>query len=551
LVSSDITITVLDVNEMGVSTITDTNLDANSIMENSASGALVGFTAAANDSDISDSVSYSFQSNNELFAIDPNTGEISVKPTAVIDYEQEKSHTVVVQATSTDGSISTQSIDIAVEDENDNAPSITTVQQLSIPEDASTGESLHTINASDVDTVGTLQNWTIVSGNTAGIFSIDPLTGEITVSDSAALDYEQIQQYTLQVQVSDGIQSATQTVDIEVIDVNEPPVINTIQHTSIAGYTGDIGSIDVVDPETAAITSITIVGGTGQTAFEFGQGDQLVQTASMAAGVYTLDVIVTDAGGVSTEATLEIRVIANDGIPQLGGAEPTTTAITETTATTTTVENEPEPEVVVTQEEETEDVPEQATAITTPAAETEAEPQVGGLVGSSKSFEESLSIADARFDGSQATHEVEHHISDNSDRPRQTTGGKTIVNASATAIEVLIQNSENLMQGFDIDLDSINISTTITPALLNAISDMNSDVNSAAQKNEIELELAIKAGTVVSVTLTVGVITWLMQTGAFLTTALSTAPLWRSLDPIPVLISSDNNKDDDMEQFDD
>gem|GEM_PF-6924924 len=509
---------------------------------------MTGVSANATDTDLNDSVSYELTQNaNGLFTINRLTGEISVSPNASIDYEQSQSHELEILATSSDGTTSLQVMTIAVNDVNDNAPVIAPAQSFEVRENAASGVSLTTLVATDSDSVGSLQNWAIVGGNAAGIFTINPVTGEITTSNTTTLDFEQTQQHTLQVQVSDGVQSATQTVNARVVNVNEAPSISAIQHSSVAGYTGSIGSLNVTDPDTSAITSYEIVGGTGQASFAFGQGDQIVQTQGLSPGAYTLDVIVTDAGGLSAEATININVIASDGIPQIGASEldNLTGAITNTTPTTTT-SAEPEPESMPSTEASE---PEPETTTQTLTSE-EAVAEENTIIGSAANSTEALFIVDSRFVGSQAANESQLHIRDNNEHTRQTTGGKSLVSTTSLAMEVLIQDTESLMKNFDLELDSLNISTTLTPALLNAISDMSSDVNNASQKDEIQLELAIKAGTVVSVTLTVGFITWLMQTGAFLTTALSTAPLWRSLDPIPVLMSSDED-DDDMEQFDD
>ena len=557
-VSKDVQITLTDVNEFGITNVIDSNANVNTLLENSTTGTLAGITASANDADISDSVTYSLlQSSNGLFAIEPSTGEVTLSPGATLDYEQTQNHTLVVQAASSDGTTSTQSFDIAVGDINDNAPVITAGQTLTIIENAPAGQVIDSVAASDVDNVGTLQNWAIVGGNDSGIFAINPLTGELSVNDPTALNFEQTQEYELLVQVSDGLQTATQTLNVAVLDINEPPVINNTQHTSVEGFTGEIGSIEAVDPDTGEITTFMIVGGTGQAAFEFGEGDQIVQTASIPPGVYTLDVIVTDASGTSTEATLEIRVFASDEMPELAGALPIsfTSGINVTTPTTSN-ENQSETDFMVTQEV-SDNMPELASE--TSATETEEtddtaetdETKETSIAESSTNLGPADSISDSRFQGSQARQEVRVNVTDRSEELRNLNTNNTVIRASAARLDILLQVSDNLVQGFNIDFDTVDFNSTLTPALLSAISDIKSDVDSAAKKNEIKLELAIKTGAIVSVTLTVGLITWLTQTGAFLTTALSTAPLWRSLDPIPVLISSydDEEEDEDMERI--
>ena len=117
--SETITVNVNDEDEFDVSAITDTDGTANSVAENSTIGTSVGITAFASDEDGSNNgITYSLSDDaGGLFAIDPNTGEVTVAGT--IDYETATSQTIEVTATSDDGSTSTQSFTINVTDEDE------------------------------------------------------------------------------------------------------------------------------------------------------------------------------------------------------------------------------------------------------------------------------------------------------------------------------------------------------------------------------------------------------------------------------------------------
>src|SRR4030095_13814797 len=122
-----------------------------------------------------------------------------------------------------------QSVDIDIGDENDTAPAGIAGQVFTVAENAANGASLGTTVATDVDTVGTLQGWTIVSGNSDGIFAIDSVTGELTVTDNSNLDFETTTDYALGIKVEDGVNaSSIQTITILVGDVNESPSIGAI-----------------------------------------------------------------------------------------------------------------------------------------------------------------------------------------------------------------------------------------------------------------------------------------------------------------------------------
>ena len=226
------TITIGDVDEFDVGAVTDVDATANAVDENAGVGTVVGITASARDADATNNtITYSLDDDaGGRFAIDSVTGVVTV--VGGLDFESNSSLNVLVHATSADGSGATQWLTIAVRDLNDNAPVIATNLVLGVLENSVAGTSVGRVTASDIDTVGSLQDWQIAGGTGAGVFSIDSLTGEITVTASGTLDFESVSSWTLVVTVRDGINTArAESVTIQVGDVmeaslNNPPVGN-------------------------------------------------------------------------------------------------------------------------------------------------------------------------------------------------------------------------------------------------------------------------------------------------------------------------------------
>ena len=54
-----LTVNLTDVNEFGISSVSDTNAAVNTVLENAANGTLVGLTAFASDADGTDLITYS------------------------------------------------------------------------------------------------------------------------------------------------------------------------------------------------------------------------------------------------------------------------------------------------------------------------------------------------------------------------------------------------------------------------------------------------------------------------------------------------------------
>ena len=107
-------------------------------------------------------------------------------------------------------------------------------QSFSVLEFAADGVALGTATATDVDTVGLIQNWAITSGNADGVFEIDAASGEIRVLDNTLLNFETTASYVLGLTVQDGVNtSATQTVSISIVDENDIPVLVTNLGTSV------------------------------------------------------------------------------------------------------------------------------------------------------------------------------------------------------------------------------------------------------------------------------------------------------------------------------
>ena len=221
-----IAVTVTDVDEFDITAISDTDATLDNVDENATVGTTVGVTAFASDGDATtNGVTYSLDDDaTGQFAINGSSELVTVA--GAIDREAGSTRTITVRATSDDGSFSTKDFTIAINDLNDNAPVIDSGQSFSVSEFAANGDSVGAATATDADTVGEIQNWTIVSGNDDGVFDIDSTFGLIRVTDNALLNFETTATYLLGLRVEDGANvSSTQTVTVNVVDENDVPVL--------------------------------------------------------------------------------------------------------------------------------------------------------------------------------------------------------------------------------------------------------------------------------------------------------------------------------------
>jgi protocadherin Fat 4 len=219
------TINVTDVNESGVSAISDSDAAADFVLENVSVGTVVGITALATDADGTHTVSYSLDDNaGGLFAIDSTSGVVTVN--GAIDRETASSYNITVRATSTDTSTTTQVFNITIGDVDEydvGAVSDSNVAANTVAEDATIGTAVGiTVAANDADATNNTITYTL-DDDAGGLFTIHATTGVVTVN--GALDYETATSHSITARAtsSDG-SSNTQIFTINVTDVSESGV---------------------------------------------------------------------------------------------------------------------------------------------------------------------------------------------------------------------------------------------------------------------------------------------------------------------------------------
>ncbi len=302
--SATLTIEVTDVNESP--SLVD---DSASIVENSANGTSVA-TLTGSDPE-NGTLTYSITSGNSdgAFEIDSSTGEVTVADGEVLDFETTDSYSLTIQVT--DGTnTDTATLTITVEDE-DEAPAISN-DTASISESSVNGTSVATLSGSDPEG-GTL-SYSITDGNSDGAFDIDSSTGEVTVADAGALDFETTDSYTLTIEATDGTNTGTATLTVTITDEDEAPAL-VDENASVAENSGNgtvVTTLSANDPEGGTV-AYNITGGNtdGVFAIDSSTGKVTVADASKlnfeATSSYSLTVEATDGTNTQT-ATLTVSV---------------------------------------------------------------------------------------------------------------------------------------------------------------------------------------------------------------------------------------------------
>lgn len=318
-----ITIQLADVNELP-----QIGSQSFAIDENSGYGTVVG-TVAASDPDAGQSLTYSIDAGNAggAFEINAATGQITVANVAALDFETTPSFSLAVSVVD-DGAPSqsaSTTVTIALSDVNE-VPQIDT-QSFAVDENSANGTVVGTAMAADPD-AGQSLTYAIDSGNTNGAFSIDPATGEISVANAAALDFEATPSFSLVVSVEDdgtpGL-SASAAVVIALGDLNETPTISgeafSLAENSPNGTV--VGSITATDPDAGQSLTFSIVSGNTGGAFAINAATGQITVANVAVldfettPSFSLQVRATDNGLPARSADVTVTVSLTDVVETL------------------------------------------------------------------------------------------------------------------------------------------------------------------------------------------------------------------------------------------
>ncbi|WP_416865776.1 MAG: cadherin domain-containing protein [Imperialibacter sp.] len=300
-----LTVTVTDQDDNSAPTISAQTF---TIPENSQSGFVVG-TVQANDPEGSALTFAIVQGNTEEgFSISPSTGQLRVASTQVMDFETNPSFSLLIQVTDDQGASASASITVQLTDvdETGNHPPDASNETFTINENSPLATIVGNITASDED--GDNLVFAITAGNIGNAFEVGSNTGQLSVLNPAALDFETTPTFVLSVEVSDGRGGVvTAEITVNLADINEDVGNSapTVQNMSISipeqqpvGFL--VTKIAASDPDGDALT-FTIENGNVGDAFAI----------SAASGQVTVNN--SDAVDFETMPSFELTIGVDDG----------------------------------------------------------------------------------------------------------------------------------------------------------------------------------------------------------------------------------------------
>ena len=334
---STLTVNVLDEND---NTPQITPLDPLSVYEEMQAGTLVG-TVIAFDADSGVNAQLTFAISpaaiNNYISINSSSREI--RTIDILDREGlvnngrfvPPSSSQTFNITATDGGSPMRSVEVEVvlilRDINDNPPIFSNLpNEVNISESSAIGIEILQVTATDAD-LGVNAQLELSSMDDGSVFTIDGVTGSLSLSSN--LDYETVQQHTVNISVTDGLHVRSSLLTVNVLDANdnspnftqnvynaivaENSPINTtvasVQASDADSHVGEFGSVFYALQSGG--DEFTIAPGTGEITVNTLNLDR--ETVSL----YTLTVVATDYGVSARSSTANVVTITdeNDNAP--------------------------------------------------------------------------------------------------------------------------------------------------------------------------------------------------------------------------------------------
>lgn len=357
LLPATVIVTVDSVNDapiLNVATLSvkEVDTDISDGDDGSGIGKSVGTVTAEDTNDTPEDTPFEFGTmpggdGYTRFGINAASGEITVIDTTGLDMEgSTQSFTLTVVVTDSANLTATAVFPIDLIDVNEFDPVIAPNQVFTITETAQPNDLVNAapITATDEDHQDVSSAFAITGGTGQSLFTIDN-SGNIRVAAGASFDYEGgTNSYTLDISVTDngdtpGTRTGSQTVQIDIADANEPPVLGSLAVDPTAVVEGgDLVNLTgtITDQDTGDTTHhVTVDWGDGSTtmwnnATDIDGSHQYKDDPSGSPDTYTIRVTVADRDdetALTDTDTIEVTVTNVD--PVLSGVSITPSPINE------------------------------------------------------------------------------------------------------------------------------------------------------------------------------------------------------------------------------
>jgi len=365
--------------------------------------------------------------------------------------------------------------------------------------------------------------YTIVGGADKDAFMVDPVTG--VVDFIATPDHEERSYYEVQVAVTDGDGlTAFKNLIVNVEDVNEVP---TAVEDLLEASESQVLTIDPVasllsndsDPEQGVLEVVDFTQPLNGALSMNADGNLEYTPNDGFRGSDRFEYVIQDEGGLQMRATvfLDVRSL---GVPQLAGANP---AGNEFAEIDNSFSEQPDAGIVSHEVDSQEVVTPVKTAPTTIIAGSADASSAGAAINalSGEGLASKMRALSFNIAAVEAAAQVPFHHQ-----------------ASSATTTLLAQLLEHELSRLEIDFELAGYAQTVSLELQRAIDSLREEIDQIMDKSDQSSPLTALAPSVVGASLTAGIVTWILRSGLLLSATLTSSPLWRPLDPVPILVSA-------------
>lgn len=319
--SETISVSVRDINESPTAILPGAfDVDENI---NTGNGWNVG-TLTTVDPDSGETFTYAISGGSDQAKFSMNGNDLMLTD-GILDHERQATYSVQITVTDGDGNPHSENIVVDVRDINE-APTAILPTAFSVAEniDSASGFSVGKLTTADPDS-GETFSYSIAGGVDQAKFSID---GDQLVLTDGILDHERQATYHVQVLVTDsGGNTHSENISVGVSNVNEAPTGITPNPFAVSETTDTsagivLGELITSDPDLIDNFRYEIVGGDDQAEFSLGGAagaTLLFQTPALdvdSQSEYQVLLRTTDAGGLSAEQFITVRIINDNSAPE-------------------------------------------------------------------------------------------------------------------------------------------------------------------------------------------------------------------------------------------
>jgi VCBS repeat-containing protein len=513
---ADITGAISNIATVNV-TVTPTN-DLPSAQDDAQSvdeGNTVNINLAANDTDIDSPLDL----NSIAITGAPANGTLTVNANGTVDYAHDGSQTISDSFSYTISDISgaisnVATVSITVNPIN-NAPTTIGIIDVTVTEDSAPTKVDLKATFDDVDNLDSELTYSITGNTNIGLFSsaaVNAVTGELDLDYAADVNGSS----QISIRATDPSGASVDTLfTVTVTPVNDTPVLVTNAGITAVGTsstiisTAELNVNDIDNTDTVIVYTVTALPTNGELLLNgvpvtinsnFTEEDIInnnlsYQSDGTAANDQFAFTVSDGAGGTISNNSFNIVV-------QLTPPEPEERLTTEPEATADPVDSAPPAD---TNDESG------GYGVPPPASEIDVEHHIGGSIANPIKTPLTLNP-------------IPSIVLDQVERINVESQSVAIFSGGTTVAELQVKS--------------------IT-ALWGAIDEMRQRIDENITEDITRIEFRSAAVSGAGVSLTAGVVAWVLRSGALMTSLMSTIPLWKGYDPLPILAYKDNEEEEE------